>query len=240
MKKQKVLVVDDNLEICEMLKDVFYKSEEFELAGIAHDGIMALEMVYKDYYDIIILDIAMPKLDGIGFLERLPSFYENSKPTIIIFSAINQDKITQKTMELGADYFIIKPFDLKELLNRIRYIHFYKNIKKEDEKNVNDILLELGFSANLRGYAYLKEAVELVKTREDFLKSIGKGLYNKVAEIHETTSSRVERSIRHAITNAWNEDANDRLKKLFDTEIKFKKIKPSNSELIAFLADRMR
>lgn len=242
-EKERVLVVDDNLEICALLKETIESSEDFELKRIVHDGIMALEAVEKEDFDIIILDIAMPRLDGLGFLERLPEVIKGrEKPTVIIFSAIGQDRVTLRAMELGADYFIIKPFDLDELLKRMTEIHFDKTEKAEENLNgdICDVLLELGFSANLRGYMYLREAVELVKEEESFLKSIGKGLYTKIAEDYDTTPSRVERAIRHAISAAWEKDANEKLQKMFDTEIKFKKVRPSNSELIALLADRMR
>ncbi|MDO5707760.1 MAG: sporulation initiation factor Spo0A C-terminal domain-containing protein [Andreesenia angusta] len=238
-KKEKLLIVDDNLDICKILSKLVSESEDFELAGVANDGIMALDMMRSQDYDIIILDLAMPKLDGLGLLQRMERIYtDRMRPTVIIFSAIGQDEVTLRAMELGADYFIIKPFNLKELIQRMKEIHFDK--RRKYFRNASDILMEIGVPMNLSGYIYLREAIEIVRDEESFLKSINKGLYKKIAEIHKTTPSRIERAIRHAIAVAWERDADKKLKEIMDKEIRFKRYRPSNSELIAVLADIMR
>lgn len=256
-----VLLADDNKEFCEILEDYFEKQNDMEVIGVAKDGVEAYDMIMEKVPDVVILDTIMPRLDGLGVLEKLHSSAIKKSPVCIMLSAVNQDKVTQKAMRLGAEYYIAKPFDMETLMLRIRQLTDLVPVPKVDincshtidldnrfqvpsshqlEAEVTYILREIGVPANIRGYHYLRHAITMAVNNMDILNSITKELYPSIAKRFNTTSSRVERAIRHAIEVACNRGSIDTMHKLFSYTINNNKGKPTNSEFIALIADRLR
>lgn len=261
MEKIKVVIADDNREFCQIVSQFISVQEEFQIVGIAKDGIEALDLVKRESPNILILDIIMPHLDGLGVLERLNEGDFKHRPKVIVLSAVGQDKITKSAIELGADYYMVKPFDFKVFLNRLRQIAdidiSYKNeiepmediSVSEDEFNnrerdletkITKIIQEIGVPAHIKGYLYLREAITIVIDDMDYLGAVTKELYPAVANKFNTTPSRVERAIRHAIEVAWNRGKIDTLDRIFGYTINNNKGKPTNSEFIALIADKLR
>ena len=262
MEKKTILIADDNREFCEILNKFLSTEEDFEVVGIAKDGLDALEKIEKENPDILILDIIMPHLDGLGVLESLHKLNLDKIPNVVVLSAVGQDKVTQRAFELGADYYIVKPFDFKTFVKRLKQI-FGKNIKKSEpvseeyiqipkhssttldsskslEAKITNIIHEIGVPAHIKGYLYLREAIAMVVENIDYLGAVTKELYPTIAQKYNTTSSRVERAIRHAIEVAWTRGKIDTIDKIFGYTINNNKGKPTNSEFIAMIADKIR
>ena len=262
-----VLIADDNKEFCNILSDYFLSQKDINVVGIARDGIEVLELIEDTKPDLVVLDIIMPRLDGLGVLERLNTMTLNPMPRIIILSAVGQDKITQRAIALGADYYVVKPFDMDVLANRIRDM-FNNQISSEPirrssssisslsssldaktkasntaldlESEITNIIHEIGVPAHIKGYMYLREAITLVVNDIELLSAVTKELYPAIAKKYNTTASRVERAIRHAIEVAWSRGQVDTINKLFGYTIHNEKGKPTNSEFIAMVADKLR
>lgn len=259
MKKTRVVIADDNREFCDILSRFIVSYEEFEVVGVARDGIEALEIVEREKPDILILDIIMPHLDGLEVLERINSFSEQLFTKIIILSAVGQDGITQRAIELGAHYFVLKPFDFQVFMKRLQQISGIQIVtnrvrehaevytpkkaisnEKNLESKITKIIHEIGIPAHIKGYLYLREGITLVIQDMDFLGAITKELYPHIAIKFNTTPSRVERAIRHAIEVAWTRGKVDTINQLFGYTVSNNKGKPTNSEFIALVADKLR
>lgn len=207
----------------------------------------------------------MPHLDGLGVLEKLSKNANPDQPTIIMLSAVGQDKITQRAISLGAEYYVVKPFDIELLIKRIREIKFYKPEPQKDtfvtrdskkmyidvdpakvgsdqnlEALVTNLIHEVGVPAHIKGYQYLREAIMMVIKDIDVINQITKSLYPQIASKFNTTPSRVERAIRHAIEVAWGRGDQKTVEKIFGYTISASKGKPTNSEFIAMIADKLR
>ena len=264
-EKIKILVSDDNQDFAKTLVSFLSKDEDLEIVGVARDGLEAYDKIIETKPDIALLDIIMPHLDGLGVLEKLNSSDLENKPMCIILSAVGQDKITQKAIELGAQYYIVKPFDINVLLKRIKEMKYYhpsqnnrsiisREIKKqyidispEETKNaenlealVTNVIHEVGVPAHIKGYQYLREAIIMVVTNTDMINQITKQLYPDIAMKYHTTSSRVERAIRHAIEVAWGRGRQEVVERIFGYTVSAAKGKPTNSEFIAMIADKLR
>lgn len=254
----KVVIADDNVEFGEVLREYLNTQEDIEVLGLASDGIKALDMINEYNPDMVILDIIMPNLDGLGVLEKMRSMQIAKKPLFIVLSGVGQDKITQKALSLGAEYYIIKPFDMDILVSRIRELKTVNTnllntqtvsgspsgtrhlSAKNLEVEVTNIIHEIGVPAHIKGYQYLRDAIMMVVNEIDLINSITKQLYPNVAELHNTTPSRVERAIRHAIEVAWNRGQIETINSLFGYTINVGRGKPTNSEFIAMIADKLR
>ena len=252
----RVLLADDNKDFCDVMGDYLNKSEGMEVVGVCYDGVEALTKITELKPDIAILDGIMPRLDGLGVLEKIQSDCDTEKkPLVVILSAMAQEKVIRKAMDLGAVYYIAKPFDLESLATRIRQlkeqpsasdkskksISGFKNGNEMDlEVRVTNILIEIGVPAHIRGYNYMREAIILAVQNIDVLNYITKELYPTVAKKCNTSSSRVERAIRHAIEVAWSRGEVSAIDNLFGYTISNNKGKPTNSEFIALIADRLR
>ncbi|WP_291572868.1 sporulation transcription factor Spo0A [Clostridium sp. UBA4548] len=258
-----VLIADDNKEFCNILNDYLLSQKDINVVAIAKDGIEALKLIGEKRPDLIVLDIIMPHLDGLGVLEKLNTMNLSPMPRIIVLSAVGQDKITQRAITLGADYYVVKPFDMDVFTKRIRQM-FNNTISSDEEKRsvvVNDmsdikirsnnepmnleaeitsIIHEIGVPAHIKGYMYLREAITLVVNDIELLSAVTKELYPSIAKRYNTTASRVERAIRHAIEVAWSRGQVDTINKLFGYTIHNDKGKPTNSEFIAMVADKLR
>ncbi|WP_317853874.1 sporulation transcription factor Spo0A [Chakrabartyella piscis] len=250
----KVLLADDNKNFCEILSSHLEKQDDMTVVAIATDGIDAMNKIRDTEPDIAIIDGIMPRLDGIGVLERLQKNPEIHQPITIILSALSQEKVVQKALELGASYYMVKPFDTDALTERIRHLMQEKPAVKSAssflqtqptqtydlETKVTNILHEIGVPAHIRGYHYMREAIIMSVDDMDVLNYITKELYPSIAKKCNTTPSRVERAIRHAIEVAWNRGKVDAIDALFGYTINNHKGKPTNSEFIALIADRLR
>ena len=258
-KSIQVVIADDNREFGEILCDYLNSQNDIEVIGIARDGIEAYEMITTKMPDITVLDIIMPHLDGLGVLEKVRAANISKKPSFIMLSAVGQDKITQRALALGAEYYIVKPFDLDLLASRIRQLkdvngntlvnseyisdkkfNGYKASQKNLEAQVTSIMHEIGVPAHIKGYQYLRDAIILVVNNVELINSITKQLYPSIAHEYNTTPSRVERAIRHAIEVAWSRGQIDVIDSIFGYTINVGKGKPTNSEFIAMVADKLR
>lgn len=255
-KMFKILIADDNREFNELLSEYLSKEEDMDIIGNAFNGKEVLELVKEKNPDIILLDIIMPHLDGIGVLEELNKMELSPKPKVIMLTAFGHENITQRAVELGASYYILKPFNLEVLAERIRQLGKVPagsgkiqvnpvkniNIRKDNGfiEEITQIIHEIGIPAHIKGYLYLRDAISMVAEEIELLGSITKILYPRIAQKYETTPSRVERAIRHAIEVAWARNNIDTIKKFFGYTINTEKGKPTNSEFIALVADRIR
>lgn len=266
-EKITVLIADDNQEFSMTLATYLKSQEDMMVVGRAKDGNEALDMIPNLMPDVVLLDVIMPHLDGIGVLEKLNMIKISKKPICIMLSAVGQDKITRKAVELGAEYYVVKPFDIDLLITRIRELKNFKptqansfisrdmaiqksqyieisNNGEDQETNlealVTNVIHEVGVPAHIKGYQYLREAIIMVVTDIDVINQITKSLYPKIAEKYHTTPSRVERAIRHAIEVAWGRGQQDVVENIFGYTISAAKGKPTNSEFIAMIADKLR
>lgn len=257
LKKIKVCVVDDNRELVGLLEDYITSQDDMEVAGIAHNGQECLEMLGTVDPDVLVLDIIMPHLDGLAVLERLRELKKGTLPNVIMLTAFGQEDVTKKAVELGASYFILKPFDMDNLGNHIRQVSgksspvtrklpstSYRPQTEQKPKNldasITSIIHEIGVPAHIKGYLYLREAISMVYNDIELLGSITKVLYPDIAKKYNTTASRVERAIRHAIEVAWSRGNIDSISSLFGYTVSMSKAKPTNSEFIAMVADKLR
>ena len=264
-EKIRVLIADDNIEFAMTLHGYLEKEEEMEVVGMAKDGNEAYTMILEKQPDVVLLDVIMPHLDGLGVLEKLGTTQLDKMPLCIMLSAVGQDKITQKAINLGAEYYIVKPFDISLLIKRIKDFKYYqpgsvkgnfasREIKqqyieiapesKKDESNlealVTNVIHEVGVPAHIKGYQYLREAIMMVVNDIDIINQITKQLYPEIAEKYKTTPSRVERAIRHAIEVAWGRGQADVVENIFGYTVSAAKGKPTNSDFIAMIADKLR
>jgi len=198
----------------------------------------------------------MPHLDGLAVLERLREIKKGVLPNVIMLTAFGQEDVTKKAVELGASYFILKPFDMENLGNHIRQVSgntntftrksttSYRSQTEQKPKNldasITSIIHEIGVPAHIKGYLYLREAISMVYNDIELLGSITKVLYPDIAKKYNTTASRVERAIRHAIEVAWSRGNIDSISSLFGYTVSMSKAKPTNSEFIAMVADKLR
>ena len=245
-----ILLVDDNREFCNLLKDYIENVEEFRIVDLAHNGNEGLEKVKELEPDVLILDLIMPHLDGIGVMEEMKKLSFSKNIRTIVLTAFGQEDITKRVVELGADYYIMKPFDLEKLVDRIKQMTNNKLDDVEDvimkgekteniEVSITQVLHKLGVPAHIKGYLYLREAIQSVVKNVDLLGAITKELYPEVADTFNTTPSRVERAIRHAIEVAWERGNEKELKKYFENTLS-NNSKPTNSQFIARIADELR
>ena len=250
-KKKTVVIVDDNREFCAGVRDFLSTKENYEVIGIAYDGKAGYEMVLENKPDILLTDIVMPVMDGLTLMSRIANNTAFSKkPKIIVFSASGYDSIIANATRLGAEFYFIKPFDLEALVDRMDEITAEKSKEpipyqcapqiKDLETNITMYIQQLGVPAHINGYQYIRDAIMMVIEDMDAINSITKFLYPTVAKHYNTTSSRVERAIRHAIEVAWDRGNPDILNELFGYTILSTRGKPTNSEFIAMIADKIR
>lgn len=248
--KVRVIIADDNKEFCHSLKAALEKESFLEVAGIAYDGKEAYEMILEKRPDILLTDIIMPYMDGLALLGKIQAnAMLSKKPKSIVFSSMGYENIINKAMNLGASYFLAKPFESASLVDRIKDICFeaeqpqLKTVvksKNDMETNITMYIQQLGVPAHIKGYQYIRDAIAMVIDDMDTINSITKLLYPTVAKHYNTTASRVERAIRHAIEVAWDRGNPEILNEFFGYTILGSKGKPTNSEFIALIADKIR
>lgn len=256
-KKVKIVIADDNKEFRLILKDFLVSKNCFDIVDMADDGIKALEAVERCEPDILILDIIMPHLDGLGVLEKLQKKELKKYPKVIILSAVGHDKVTQRAINMGVDYYIVKPFNFESFADRLLQISEFETSKVQNknkevvynekinaevslEVKITEILHEVGVPAHIKGYQYLRTSIIDVVNNIELLGAITKELYPMIAQKYGTTPSRVERAIRHAIEVAWTRGKIETINNIFGYTIQNNKGKPTNSEFIAMISDKLR
>lgn len=259
MEKLNVAIADDNEKMVEVLGRMIEEDKDLTLVGKAHNGEEICSIVREKEPDVVVLDIIMPKVDGLSVMERISHDEKVKKtPSFIVVSAVGQERITEDAFNLGADYYMLKPFDNQMLLNRIKHVRRVGEKKVREinrkavqenpaayggqnlEADVTGIIHEIGVPAHIKGYQYLRDAIILSVNDMEMLNSITKILYPTIAKKHQTTPSRVERAIRHAIEVAWSRGKMDTIDALFGYTVNTGKGKPTNSEFIALIADKIR
>lgn len=256
MEKLKVEIADDNEETLKLLEDIISTEKDMNIVGKAHNGEEAYDMIKAKDPDVVIMDLVMPKMDAISVMERYKrdNEPEKKKPQFIVLSAVGQEAIVESAMNFGAKYYLMKPFDPETVVNRIRYVNkpvrdIVPKVRMGDlklkqsvnmEMEVTDIIHEIGVPAHIKGYQYLRDAIIMSVNDMEMLGSITKILYPTIAKKYQTTPSRVERAIRHAIEVAWSRGKMDTLDALFGYTIHNGKGKPTNSEFVALIADKIR
>lgn len=247
-----IVLADDNRDFCELVEKFLNSQPGFSVRNVFHNGKEVLESLQKEIPDVLILDIIMPHLDGIGVLERINQLNLPKKPKVIMLTAFGKEAITQRIVDLGADYYILKPFNMEVLVQRIRQLvkqetslPIQTNLQPTTPKRnlvleVTEVIHDIGIPAHIKGYLYLREAIMMVIERVELLGGITKELYPTVAKKYDTTPSRVERAIRHAIEVAWNRGNVDVIHSMFGHTVQSDRGKPTNSEFIAMVADKIR
>ena len=244
MSKIKVLMIDDNKELIEAVKEYFKSSELIEISSVAYDGLEGIERIENDTYDIIVLDLIMPKKDGIYVLEKIKE--KNMDKKIIVATSYNATEVIRQVSEFGVNYYILKPFDFDDLEHRILDLCNKKSGKNIDlhynnlQISITKILHELGIPSHIKGYQYIRDGVGLVFENPDIIGGITKELYPELANKFDTTVSRVERAIRHAIEVSWNRGNWDLMEEIFGNSVDIDRAKPTNSEFIVTVADKLR
>jgi two-component system response regulator (stage 0 sporulation protein A) len=264
-EKITVLISDDNFEFATTLENYLEKDEDIQVIGRAKDGEEAVSIISALKPDVVLLDVIMPHLDGLGVLEQINAMNLSNPPICIMLSAVGQDKITQKAIALGAQYYVVKPFDINVLIKRIKELKYYMpatprtnfivkeaktqyiDIPRDEQKSedslealVTNIIHEVGVPAHIKGYQYLREAIMMVVNDIDIINQITKQLYPDIAQKYHTTPSRVERAIRHAIEVAWGRGEPSVVESIFGYTVSAAKGKPTNSEFIAMISDKLR
>lgn len=259
-RKLKVLIADDDRDFVRALMETLKGCDKLEAVGSACDGIEALDLIELASPDVVVLDLVMPNIDGFGVIERCEPNTNSDSPIFIVVSSVANEKIAANAIAMGADYFMQKPIEPDEIVNRIlmftqndaaveetinkisgQDLHIVKGREKKDiEAMVTEIIHEVGIPAHIKGYQYLRHAIIMAVDDLDIINSITKELYPTVAKDFNTTPSRVERAIRHAIEVAWDRGDTDVLNSFFGYTIANSKGKPTNSEFIAMIADRLR
>ena len=252
-----VAIADDNERILDLLGDIISIDKELTLVGKANNGEDMYELIRQKQPDVVLLDLIMPKMDGLSVMDLVNEDKEIKKhPDFIVVTAVGQERITEDAFKKGANYYIMKPFNNDMVLNRIKHAnhvirHEMKQMSPGEttlsrqpevnlETRVTDMIHEIGIPAHIKGYHYLRDAIIMAVEDMDVLNAITKVLYPTVAKMHQTTASRVERAIRHAIEVAWSRGKLDTLDDLFGYTVSNGKGKPTNSEFIALIADTIR
>ncbi len=292
MEAIKIAIADDNKSFCSLMKDFFDATEDLQVTAMLHDGNEVLEYIQNHRVDVLLLDIVMPNLDGLGVLQYLKSHKEVACPKIIALSALCDDRVTKRAVDLGADYFVAKPIDIYMLTERIReqvtnpdilsiqdrqsffkkeisaaptqkrtyssnLIEFDNHLTVDQftptfdskqssssaidiQRAVSKMLHDVGVPAHVKGYLFLKEGVSMILSNVELIGSVTKEIYPVIADKYNTSPTRVERAIRHAIEIAWTRGQLEFQHELFGFTINMKKGKPTNSEFLAMLADKLR
>jgi len=273
MTELNIAIADDNPQILSLLNDILEEQEGFRVVGKADNGEDAYHMIMNTNPDIVLMDIIMPRLDGISVMEQVKKNSEMKKsPSFIMITAAGSENITREAFRMGANYYIMKPFNKDMIVDKIRqvgrgpveesmpktamveepsmaapparrlkpYVNREEYIEQNLENDVTQMFHEIGIPAHIKGYQYLRDAIDMSVRDQEMLMSVTKILYPTIAKKHQTTPSRVERAIRHAIEVAWSRGKMDTINELFGYTVSTGKGKPTNSEFVALIADKIR
>lgn len=268
-EKTRVLVIENNKDLCELIEALLREEEDLELVGVAYDGVQGIDMIVQTRPDVVLLDIIMPYLDGMGVLSQLDDLGLEHRPRIVVLSAFEEEDMVRRCARLGADYYLLKPFDRDNLVSRIRQVvqvepvaarskvdRVYsarerarereadrrpKGAQFDLETETTRILYNLGVPTYFKGYCYIKEAIILVARDIGLLGAVTKSLYPKVAEKYGTTPLIVEAAIRYTIQKTWKQGNPDSINKVFGYAVNLRDGKPpTNSFFIAKIAEELR
>ena len=238
-------MVDDNKSIVSEVKKYFSSHALIEVVDCAYDGEEALHKLMKNHekYDLIVMDLIIPKMDGLSVLEELKKNGIHLKS--IITTSMNSFEVINKCMMIGVNYYMLKPYNMEALENHIESIIKINSNKlmvsdKDLKQSITSLLHSLGIPSHIKGYMYIRDGIDLMYNNPSMIGAITKELYPEIAERYDTTSSRVERAIRHAIEVSWSRGDYDVMESLFGHSVDYDRAKPTNSEFIATLADKLR
>ena len=251
MEKIRVLLADDNLSILRLLTDYFERKPDIELVAAVTDGAAILDSVREHMPDVLVMDIILPRKDGFMVLEELNRLDEALRPKVIVLTGLSRDDFIMRAIRLGASYYMVKPFDMNVLYSRIQ------EIAREDaalvagtteeppagtesvDEQITNLFLTLGIPAHIKGYQYLREAVRMVLDNHEVINRITKELYPGIARKFDTSASKVERAMRHAIEVAWTRGRLDTVNQMYGYKVFAKDDKPTNGEFISCVAEKI-
>lgn len=250
MEKIRLMLADDNLALRETLSGYFSGQEDVVLTRPASNGAEVLELLDDEKPDVLLLDIIMPRLDGLGVLRELAA--RPVRPRVIMLTALRSDEVIARAMELGASYYIVKPAEPAQIHSHILAIagsaaplsvappetKTAAYARWTPDERVANLFLSIGIPAHIKGYQYLREAVRMVIDDHDVINRITKELYPGIAKRYGTSASKVERAMRHAIEVAWNRGRLDSTNQLLGVNLFSERDKPTNGEFIALIADK--
>lgn len=263
MTELNIAIAEDNPKTLNLLHEMLEGEAGIHIVGKAENGDDAYDMIIKSKPDIVLMDVVMPRMDGIAVMEKIRNEGNMEKhPTFIMVTAAGSENVTEDAFRMGANYYIMKPFKKEIVLDKIRRVAGYngksrglnltgiRRIKPYENKleymeqnlenDVTQMLHEIGIPAHIKGYQYLRDAITISVADQDMLTSVTKVLYPNIARNHQTTPSRVERAIRHAIEVAWSRGKMDTINEIFGYTVSNGKGKPTNSEFIALISDKIR
>ena len=246
----KVIVADDSADFLQVLCSYLAEKENIKIVGTTSDGFELMNLVNEQQPDIVVTDALLPHKDGLAAIRALEQTALKKHPAYYVVSSFSSDSVVGEAMELGVSYFTVKPCDVQDLADRVakhnvaetRFVNGKKNVDQEldIEMRITQIIHDIGVPAHIKGYQYLRESIMMTVNDMDNINAITKVLYPTVAKRFKTTSSRVERAIRHAIEVAWDRGNVETLNDFFGYTISNAKGKPTNSEFISMIADRIR
>ena len=246
-KNTTVIIADNSEEFCGSLASALQRADGFQVLGTANDGEQAIRMVTERKPNVLVLDLMLAKKDGIGVLKAISSL--QPRPVVLATSGFITDYVASAATNLGVRYLMLKPCDMTALVERLEEIRGGENLRQSASRStgpasietmVTNIIHEIGVPAHIKGYQYLREAIIIAVNDMDVINAITKVLYPQVAKTFQTTPSRVERAIRHAIEVAWDRGDLDTLQRFFGYTVSNTKGKPTNSEFIALIADKLQ
>lgn len=250
-EKLKIVIADDTTELGKNCAKAF-TSYGMNVVLCEKDGRSVLEKIKAEKPDIVLADVFMPNLDILGVLSGIKDMNIKEKPMVMAMSGFDNPRLEKEMIEAGASYYFLKPFDINTMAERLIQLSGWKNEKEplviknniltdpELEIMITEIIHQIGVPAHIKGYHYLREAIILSVKNSDIVNSVTKLLYPTVAKTYHTTASRVERAIRHAIEVAWDRGDLDVLNSYFGYTIQNDRGKPTNSEFIAMISDKLR
>ena len=243
----RILIVDDEEIISSSLEIMLKTCDHFDVVGTAENGQRAYEMALASKPDIVLMDVFMSGADGVEVLEHMNDSL-SEKPLVMLFSTVDNSEFEEQMIKAGADYYFIKPISPSTVAKRVENLSCWRSEKQQKtamrtdtdiELVISDIMRQIGVPAHIKGYQYLRKAIMLCVEDSEMMGSVTKILYPTVAKEFKTTSSRVERAIRHAIEVAWDRGDVDVLSSYFGYTIQSQRGKPTNSEFIAMIADKI-
>lgn len=259
--KIKVVLADDNKEFVDMLGMCLKNENDIDVVGVASNGKDAIDLIKNNEVDILLCDMIMPCMDGIAVVEEMSKLELLEKTKIIMLSSVGSEDITSKAINMGVSYYMLKPVEYPILVNRIKEVHEgFKSIEKKDNLNIiqsevnsffvsdvdnldleiTNIMNKMGVPAHIKGYTFMREGIKMIIEDIGLLGSVTKELYPSIASKYSTTSSRVERAIRHSIEVAWSRGNYNYIAEFFNYNLDTRVTKPKNAEFMAGIADKLR
>ncbi len=251
MEKIRVMLADDNLNLLRLLTDYLSRKPDIELVAAVSDGVEIPDAVRQFAPEILVMDIIMPRRDGFMTLEALNAMEASLRPRVIVLTGLARDDFIMRAIQLGASYYMVKPFDMGLLYERIVEIAREQpgaalasdapgdGPEESVDEQITNLFLTLGIPAHIKGYQYLREAVRMVLDNHDLINRITKELYPGIARRFDTSASKVERAMRHAIEVAWTRGRLEAVNQMYGYRVFAREDKPTNGEFIAMVSDKL-